>query len=60
MCKKVGKFMTRVFYKYSVDKSPTEDYIQEFSHKKIKMVTGVISPGVFKYGTDLRGISGML
>lgn len=52
--------MTRVFYKYSVDKSPTEDYIQEFSHKKIKMVTGVISPGVFKYGTNLRGISGML
>lgn len=28
--------MTRVFYKYSVNKSPTEDYVQEFNHKKIK------------------------
>lgn len=35
-------------------------YNIEFNHKKIKMVTGVISPGVFKYYSNLRGTSGML
>lgn len=35
-------------------------YKIEFNHKRLKMVTGVISPGVFKHHTNLRGISGTL